>query len=199
MRSFQPANLTVPAESLSISNLDQGSPLLQLASDLIPVGLAALAALTAAWSAAFLTGRLSPNIELSIKPSWTKKRWLRLELEIENAGYIRAKIKKVLFSIREVPRAPGADELSMIGGEFLSFEDAEQIFKSSYYINPKEKIHVERLYHHNSSSFIQAGMQIYLDYPWYIKVLGSNARSTRQTRTYYFSRKIDSDLKLEIS
>lgn len=161
---------------------------------ILPIIIALLTAVVTLWSAAFLTGKLSPNIELTLNPVWSSSDNARLKLmiEVENKGLIRVGVEKVLLVVYQHEYENiKTDKVSLIGGEWIDFENAEKIMTTSYYINPKEKIHVARLYNIESGSVIHAGIQIYLMYPWYIQKLGLQARSTRQTRVYYFSKDID--------
>jgi hypothetical protein len=156
---------------------------------ILPVAVTAITAVATAWSAAFLTGWLSPNIELRITTNWIDESILALILEVENCGNIRCGIEKVLLATRMIEiEGDIAGQFALVSNEWISFEDSERIMASSYYINPKEVIHVERLYRFPGDDILHAGLQIYLRYPNYIRLLGAQARSTRQTRVYYISR-----------
>lgn len=152
-----------------------------------------LTAAATLWSAAFLSGRFSPNIELVVRPIWSanNKGLLRLIIELENRGFIRVGIEKVLLVVNEQKICLPENNQLCLGKEWIDFSDADQIMKTSYYINPKEAIHIEQLYSVDENAILHVGLQIYLKFPWYIKKLGAQARSTRQTRTYYLSSGFD--------
>lgn len=158
----------------------------------LPIILGFITALATLWSAAYLTGRFSPNIDLMIKPVWSSDQDKRMKLiiEIENKGFIRVGIEKVLLAIDFLDNTNNKkDEVFLLSGkEWISFDNAEHIMTSSYYINPKEVIHIERLYTIGAHAVIHSGIQVYLKFPWYIQRLGGQVRSTRQTRVYYFSK-----------
>jgi hypothetical protein len=144
-------------------------------------------ALATLWSAIFLSGRLSANIDLRIQPIWSVSRRsiLKLVIEIENTGSVRVGVDRVLLSIKQhdlpSPNKPG----NCIGSEWVDFSDAVQIFTSTLFINPAETLHIERLYDAENCQIFHVGLQIYLRYPWYVNRLGPQVRSYRFTRTFY--------------
>lgn len=163
----------------------------------VPVLLTVITAVATLWSAAFLTGKFSPNIELRLIPNWSQSgNKIKLVIEIENTGFIRVGLDKVLLYVNPIEiLIDSAKNMELAGNEWIDFDHAEKIMTSSFYINPKETIHIERIYVFNSSYAIHSGIQVYLKFPWFIHKLGAQARSSRQTRTYYFFEEIDKQQK----
>jgi hypothetical protein len=150
---------------------------------------ALLTAVWAGWTAIFLHGRLNSMVDLRVVPTWSSNasQVVKLAVEVENIGEIRAGIQGILLSV--TPHEIEADQEagSCIGSEWVDFEKGEYILTSTLWILPKETLHVERLYAAGNQGVLHVGLQIHLEYPWYVELLGSRFRIRRQTRTFYIS------------
>jgi len=165
-----------------VSLADSGSILL------IAVGTA-LAAIWAGWTAVFLHGRLNSIVDLRVSPTWSTRdpQLVRIAVEVENIGEMRAGIEKILLAV--VPRqiVTHAQEGTCVGNEWVDFGQADQILQSTQWILRSETIHVERLYNAGTGKVLHVGIQVHLKYPWYVELLGSRFRTRRQTRTFYLA------------
>lgn len=155
---------------------------------LIVVGTA-LASIWAGWTAVFLHGRLNSIVELRVVPTWyaNNPQIVRIAVEVENVGEIRAGIQKILLAV--VPKQITTDTLggTCVGNEWVEFSQADQILQSTLWILRSETLHVERLYNAGTANVLHVGIQVHLKYPWYVELLGSRFRIRRQTRTFYIS------------
>ena len=162
--------------------------------------LALLSAIIAIWSAIFLFGRLSANINIFIEPKF-KKDLLRVRIRIINDGSVRVGIQKTLLSVKFKRINKNRDRKnSNLGTEWIEFNnDDDRIMSSSYFINPKEEISVDRIYRLGLYDYIHVGLQVYLKYNWIISKMGGNVRSSRQTKTVYFLKgENDEPKKLDV-
>lgn len=116
---------------------------------------------------------------------------MKLIIEIENLGFLRVEVKRILLSVIE-HQLPILNKCGQcIGTEWVEFNEADQILTSTTWINPKEVLHVERLYQLGQTGILHVGLQIHLSYPWFIDRLGPRVRTRRQTRTFYISPMFD--------
>ena len=162
--------------------------------EIITISFAIATTLAALWSAIFIQGRYNPNMDLRVIPVWSSapKNILKLILEVENLGFMRVGIEKVLLVVSEYQIAPKSQSGECLGKEWITFDEAEPILASTTHITPKETLHVERLYDAGEHGVFHVGIQAYFKYPWYTRFLGGKTRTQRQTRTFYISRYLES-------
>ena len=155
---------------------------------LIVVGTA-LAAIWAGWTAVFLHGRLNSIVDLRVSPTWSTKdpQLVRIAIEVENIGEIRAGIEKILLAVIPTDIIMNTQEGTCVGSEWVDFGLADQILQSTQWILRNETLHVERLYNAGLGHVLHVGIQVHLKYPWYVELLGSRFRTRRQTRTFYLA------------
>lgn len=153
----------------------------------VSVIVALCAGVLAVITATFLYGKLSPNIVLRVSPCWSEDDGIvKISISVENQGLIRIGLGDIFFHFESIK----IGEDFVVGDEWITFEKSDAIMSSTTYINPKENISIDRMYRIPFGHYIHAGLQVNLRYPWFISILGRQARSTRQTRTYYFARRL---------
>lgn len=163
--------------------------------DLITIFFAIATSFAALWSAIFIQGRFSSNMDLRVKSLWAPppKKFLKLIIEVENLGFMKVGIEKILLEVEEYKYNQLAKPGDCIGKEWIDFKNAEHILATTLDINPKETLHVERLYIAGKGRTLHVGIQAHFKYPWYMRLLGKRATTLRQTRTFYISRDFKSD------
>lgn len=157
--------------------------------EVITISFAIATSLAALWSAIFIQGRFSSNMDLRVKSVWnsSRKKVLKLNIEVENLGFMKVGIEKILLKVEGFRVDSTVDEGACVGKEWIDFKEADHILATTTDINPRETLHVERLYQMGKQKILHVGIQAHFKYPWYIRLLGRRATIYRQTRTFYIS------------
>lgn len=130
-----------------------------------------IAALIGAWGFIFIFLQISPKVELRILPRWVDPELGRfvLRLEIENTSRVR--VKKEVVRLQMLPYSetrqlrlsewvPFSKESIRKGEEPEKYYDPVEVFGSTLYLYPGEKISVERLEcSPDSDKFLHIGLQ----------------------------------------
>ena len=140
---------------------------MEIAVTLIKDIVTILAMIIAGYIAVFVYFSFAPVVRLSIESEWIKKDYLKIVLEVENMSKIRMRKDFILFQILEhdiketkflsewVPF-----EKDSIKESIKHWKEPENIFETTRYFYPNDRIKAERLYHFPENSIIHVGLQV---------------------------------------
>lgn len=158
----------------------------------VSIGVPVLAALGSALATIFIRREFSPLVIPRVRETWVSahEEGVILELEVENPSSVRVKKDTAVLRVREHDPRTGLDgcDAVCLGTEWVHLRSPSlhspdeigahcstgpcEVFTSTVFLNPKERIHVERLYQAGQTGMLHAALQFRILLPWWVRALG---------------------------